>query len=310
MLDKYTLQEWMSENGGYVLHDPLHKGVFTGYVRFTPERAELALENNLRNRKPGFLKQIPILVEVLTKGLWNDNVSKINFDKDGVLSDGQNRLMACIKADRALRCLVTYGVSKDAQLVTDRRGARIFHEDLTIDGFKNAKRLASITRIFYLKENGTSVKTLLQRNGETSYSTSDISLYKFFTSNADELIETEKYVNRIYSSVRDLHINNFTIAVLAAEFRAINEEDAHRFWERLSNGITTMEDDPVIRLRRRLLANSDSKIHKLPVTVEAALIIKAWNAYMKGEPVKQLKYVAGGGSPEPFPEIYNPYSES
>jgi hypothetical protein len=33
------------------------------------------------------------------------------------------------------------------------------------------------------------------------------------------------------------------------------------------------------------------------------LIVKAWNAYRAGEPVKVLKYRAGGDKPEPFPEL-------
>jgi len=34
----------------------------------------------------------------------------------------------------------------------------------------------------------------------------------------------------------------------------------------------------------------------------AALVIKAWNAYRDGAPVRQLKYRIGGANPEKFPE--------
>ena len=66
----------------------------------------------------------------------------------------------------------------------------------------------------------------------------------------------------------------------------------------------------VTRLRKKLADNAHSGISKRPVTVMAALIIKAWNFYEQGEKPKLLKFTAGGASPEAFPQVYNPYKDS
>ena len=134
MVDQTILKRWMLENNGSVLYDAMYDGVFNGYVTFTPERAKSALENNTKNRKLGLNKQIPPLIEAIENGLWDDNVSKINFDEECVLSDGQNRLEACVRSGNTIRTLVTVGVSKTAQSNTDRRGARTLQDDLTIHG--------------------------------------------------------------------------------------------------------------------------------------------------------------------------------
>ena len=309
MLDKVTLQEWMSEDNGYVLHDPLHKGVFTGYVNFTPERAKCALENNTHNRTLGVKRQLPGLMEAMQTGLWNDNVSKINFSSSGELSDGQHRLEACVRSQIPFRTLVTWGVTREAQLVTDRRGARKLADDFSIDGFKDSKNLAAIARILYARDKGFEVNALINRNGETGIYSSDIVVYYYFLNNEEYVVKMQKLVSRVFSQLRDLQINKSVLNVLAIEFSEISEEDAQAFWDRLRNGITTKEDDPIILLRRRLCDNARNKTNKMPKVVEAALIIKAWNFYMRGESVKQLMYRVGGANPEPFPEIYNPYKE-
>lgn len=308
MVDENIIKKWMQEDGGTILYDPLHPGVFTGYVRFTPERAASALENNTHNRKMGDNRQIPPLMDAIIKGYWDDNVAKLNFAKVGWISDGQNRLKSCVRTNTSIRCLVTWGVEESAQLVTDRRGNRTLSNDLSINGFKNANSLAAITRVLYLLDNGATARQLINK-GITLASAPDIVTYNYFCQNADRCIETTKLVGRMQNSVRDLRINGSTMNVLVYEFDRINELDALNFWERLSSGIAECEDDPIIALRMKLADNAKSKLNKMPNSVVAALIIKAWNYYMAGETVKQLKFRAGGANPEEFPEIYNPYVE-
>lgn len=108
-LTKEMLKEWMLENGGQILFDPLHPGVFSGYVTITPERAAAMLETNVKNRKMGLTRQVPQLKKDIENGNWNDNVSKINFTKQTILSDGQNRIFSSLSIGKTIRCLVTWG---------------------------------------------------------------------------------------------------------------------------------------------------------------------------------------------------------
>lgn len=306
MLDKNTLKKWMLEDNGRILYDPVHPGIFSGYVTFTPERASLALENNTHNRPLGVRKQLPPICESIKEGYWNDNVSKINFAKDGTLSDGQHRLEGACRTGMAIRCLVTWGVDKNAQSLVDRRGNRTLADDIAMDGGKSAHNLAAITRVLYLRSLGHSPKILLNKGTQATF-IPDVIYYDYYLKNKEEIVEKTKLVNRAYNSVRDLQIPGNIMNVLVIEFDSVSPSDAKVFWERLSTGLAFWENDPVVALRKKLSDNARANVNKIPNAIISALIIKAWNCFERGEQVKLLKYTAGGANPEPFPEIYNPY---
>lgn len=306
MITKETIQRWMREDCGGILVDPLHPEVFSGYVRFTPERSAFCLEANERNRQITE-RSMRVLKEVMRDGYWDDNASNIRFDKDGILSDGQHRLKAGIETNTTFRCMVTWGVKRTAQQVIDRRGGRKLSDDISIEGFKNARRMAAIARIYYLKDNGVTVKDILQKGGK--YDAPDVKLYEFFCGRCDEIKSAERTADNVYSAVHGLGINRAVVNILSIAFNEISPEDAKAFWSKLHDGITEFEDDPIMLLRERLIRNSMSKTNKVPKVVMAALVIKAWNFYMRGETVKQLKYTSGGANPEPFPDIYDPREE-
>ena len=308
MITEEMIKRWMLEDNGNILYDPLHPGVFSGYVNFTRERAKLALEGNTHNRKIRDSQQENIKLG-LKNGLWDDNVSKINFESNGTLSEGQHRLEGVVETGIPIRCLVTFGVTREAQLVTDRRGNRNLSDDLTIDGFKNSKNLAAISRVLYARNNGITVKELIHGDSKT-YKYPDALVMGWFKDNKDYCISTERLAARMKDLVRDCKITGHVMSVLTVEFDSIDSQDALSFWKRLSCGIATQENDPVVWLRKRLTDNARSNTSRIPKIVEAALIIKAWNFYIKGETTKQLKYTSGGANPEPFPEIYNPYKDN
>lgn len=310
MVNKEVLQSWMEEGDGYILYDSLHPGIFTGYVNFTPERAESALENNKKNRKLGKETQIPMLRAMLRNGLWDDNVSKINFDKLNILSDGQNRLAAIVEEGLPGRCLVTYGVEPTAQHVTDRRGTRSLADDIEIAGYQNSNRLAAMTRVLYARNvQNFPVHQIIVRSGK-SRSEIDPILFNYFVNHDADVIAANKLVVDVMGKVKHLEIDKSLLNVLVPTFHRINEADAHSFWHRLSvGGGTENPDDPIVRLSKRLLDNAQRKTAKLPKVTEGALIIKSWNLYVKGDTTGTLKYTAGGASPEQFPKIYNPYTE-
>ena len=307
MITKEVIQKWMLEDQGSILYDPKNDGVFTGYITITPERAEALLGINTSNRKMGKYSQIPSLIDAMINGYWDENVAKINIAADNTLSDGQNRLYAGVSSQTTFRCLVTYGVSKAAQRSTDRRGHRTLNNDLSINGIPQANHNAALTRNMYLsKECGVDIKGILQHGLATSV-VSDAHLYDYFIANSDYIMETQKRIQKIYTSVRDLEISQSILNLLIPAFDEINQEDADCFWGRLSTGITTTENDPVTLLRKKLSENAHNKASKIPMVVIAALIIKTWNFYMRGETPKMLKFTSGGANPEQFPEIYNPY---
>lgn len=308
VITKTMMKQWMLENNGPIIYDPLHPWIFTGYVTWTPERCESALDNNTENRDIQRKRQLPGIKAALENGLWDDNVSKINFTKDGTLSDGQHRIVAGAETGIAFRSLVTWGVEREAQLVTDRRGSRTLANDFQIKKYPNAKKLAAVTRVLYQLDNGATPKQIASQGGERTLP--DVMLYNYYNQNAEYITKKERLVAKVYNSVRDLGINRGNINLLVSVFDDIDPDDADCFWGKLSSGVASSDDDPVVALRKRLSDNAHSKTSKIPKVVEAALIIKAWNLFERGETTKLLKYTAGGANPEPFPSIYNPNNEN
>lgn len=306
MVTKELIKTWMHENKGTILYDPLKYGVFTGYVTWTPARSKMALENNIRNRKIN-KSMVNNLSDTMSSNLWDDNVAKINFASNGTLSDGQHRLFSSVKSGCTFRCLVTWGVSMESQIVTDRRGNRTLPQDLEINGFKNTVNLAAIIRADYLLNKGFSVEQVNQ--GGKRVSVSDQVLFNYFANRQDEIIEKERLVAKVYASLRDLKIEKPVLNPLVIELNRISKEDAEAFWKQLGSGVARFENDPIFILRKRFVDDAKSNTSHLPAIVKTALIIKAWNMYMTGTTVKQLKWTAGGSNPEKFPEIYNPNTE-
>lgn len=301
-----TIKRWMLEDGSGILYGKKNAGVFTGYITLTPERIALALKSNVRNRKLQE-NQIATLMDAINGGDWDENVSKINFDEHMVLSDGQHRITAFERLGVTIRVLVTVGLKESAQSVTDRRGNRTLEDDLGMKGVPNYRKMATLSRMCRAIENGATVKQMIEREGRVYAKTSDINLQRYYFSNQKKMQRLKKVCQHIYRQTRELHINGSVINVLGYSFDRINEDDARAFWDLLGSGVYDDENSPIRQLRQRLVANATSGTQKIPRRVVAALIIKAWNLWQKGETVKQLKFTSGGASPEPFPEIYNPY---
>lgn len=307
MVTKEILQSWMAEDNGYVLYDPLHPGVFTGYVRFTPERAKSALENNTRNRKIKST-QLRELEEQMKSGNWDENIETITFDENNKVSNGQHRLNGCVHTGVTIRNLVTYGISERAQHYMDRGAGRKLKDDFDIDGRANSKNLSTITKAHYLLNvKGFSPKTIMQK-GPAISSIPDSILFDYNCEHKSELEAKERLYAKVYNTVRLLKIGEI-LKILVLAFDSVNSDDANHFWKVLGTGQSTIENDPIILCRERLLAHAIDKHKKLNQETIAALIIKAWNAYERGETIKQLKYTAGGVNKESFPAIYNPYTD-
>lgn len=307
MLTEKEIQKWMLEDGGAILYDNKNPGVFTGYVIFTPERAKAALENNTHNRRVNQMS-INVLADTMSRGFWDPNVSKINFDENMILSDGQHRLITAGKTGTTIRTLVTVGLTPQAQTVTDRRGNRQLGDDLEMNHVQNARRAAALTRICCYLEDGASVSQMINWNDRTTGKFSDRALLDYYTANKDRISRYCSLSQSVYKRVHELKVPGKVINILTVAFDQVNETDAWTFWKRLGGGVYETETDPIRLLRIRLVNNANSTTNKLTKHIVAALIIKAWNAFERGEMVKQLKYTAGGTRPEPFPEIYNPYA--
>src|SRR5215469_10043868 len=92
-------------------------------VWITPERAAKLLESNTHNRGDKE-KKVNQYAQDMLNGKWRLNGEAIKISKSGFIADGQNRLMACVKAGVAFETLIVFNVDDEAQEVMDTGAAR------------------------------------------------------------------------------------------------------------------------------------------------------------------------------------------
>lgn len=250
----------------------------------TPERAAQILQHNDKNR-PLNRQHVQELAQAMRRGEWRLNYEPVKIGASGRLLDGQHRLHAVIKTGASVEMAVVTGVD-DAVFDTIDTGKRRGAWDvLAIDGEHQTAALAAGLRLLLIHESGRMNMTLHFSNAEIR----------------DALARhpgIRASLPRI-SGLRQI-LNPGHIVFLGYRFEQRHPDLARNFFDRLDDGAGMARGHPILMLRDRLTLDRASKA-RLPGIEVLALCIKAWNAYVRGQPVKVLRWSSGGN--EPFPEI-------
>lgn len=263
----------------------------------TPEIAEKMLQTNVGNRDP----KREAIAKAIQRGEWTLNGATIVFDENGNLTDGQNRLRACITANKPIDTIVVRGIPRTAQITMDVGVKRQLNDYLKMAGYKNCNIVCGVGTMLYRADSyGLEGSFTLPTIGKDTIKT----LFEYINENYDERIEPLvspcKSVQRLYPGIM-----NGTTGVLFDVFRSAGEDNFTVFVQQLTNKRAACMS--VRLLQNQLRKNSDSKQGKMPQKMVAALIIKTWNAYMRGDDIKTLRFTQGGAHPENFPEIFLGY---
>jgi hypothetical protein len=104
------------------------------YALITPDQAaELIATCNTSNRRIKRLKIVDYGRD-MAAGRWDPDASDIKFSRDGVLLDGQNRLLACVEADVPFPTLVRTGLNPEAQTHMDTGAVRTMADVYRLHG--------------------------------------------------------------------------------------------------------------------------------------------------------------------------------
>lgn len=271
--------------------------------RITPEIAEQMLVANVKNRKAKS-KPLKAVEGVINNGEWSMNGEAIVFDKFGKLSDGQHRLMACVKTGKPIDVIVVRGVEEDAQDTIDNGTARQLSDYVMIDGYKNYTDVAAIGKALIRKDD-LGICPVLFDNGNTRRSVK--AMRRFINDCHDERIEPLiPYVRAV--KTRFQHMNVPVLGSLFDEFRKAGDEDFAEFVAQLTGKSRACV--PVMLLQKKLdehARDEGTGKGKYKKSYIAAYFIKTWNAYMRGDKMTRLTYSPGGKNPERFPEVFLGY---
>ena len=246
--------------------------------RVTPEVATTWLARNHHNRNIRS-KSVALLARDMAAGNWRFTGEAIKFDTDGTLLDGQHRLMAVVQSGASINMLVIRGLDREAQLVMDSGAKRSAADALGWSGHKNTNLLAAAARLGLEIERGDTNRV---------FTHSEVVAY------VDENPDLLEIVGTANNARKYLPMKPAAIAYSWLLLSRLDPKAAAQFFDALVNNATDGKGDPRNTLLRRLSVARQNK-ETLRAATEVQFVVRAWNAWRRGEDLHILRAKAANG---------------
>lgn len=275
---------------------PAENNLTTQVMEVTPEIAREWLETMAPNRRlsRGNLESIAMAME---EGRWHDDGSPIRFNRGGQLIDGQHRLSAVITTNLPRTFLVVWGVDENAMTTLDTGKTRSRGDVLLIHDpqIVNVTNVAAVVGMMLRWSKG------MRNHYLRTAPISNDEIVAFYDEHREYVMECARHGQRLAKATGAGSGMAFGLCFWL--FSEIEAEDAEFFWDRLNDGSGLEIGNPIYALRELLAREARiNNRERMRADVVVALIIKAWNAYRKGEEIRLLAFKVGGAHPEKFPE--------
>lgn len=264
-------------------------------VEISPHLAKEWLQRNTHNRN---LRQRVVngYAADMAAGVWVEDGQSIKFAADGALLDGQHRLAAIVQSGVTLRILVVSGLPNSTQDTMDTGAKRTLGDALKLRGESNYVTLASALLRIYQWQTGA--RRSIGHGGNNDIRPTHRQLLQLLEAHP-EIRRSAEIGVRVRNS---LPISSGSTALCHWLFNRIDAGDCAFFFARLADGAGLQTDDAIYALRRSAELNAKDKSRSTSEFYTVALVIKAWNAYRDGKPMRLLQFKTGGANPEQFPE--------
>lgn len=259
----------------------------------TPATAERYLTKNVDNR-PLRRQTVTRYARDMKAGRWELTGDPIVFNTHGNLVQGQHRLYACVESATEFETFVMRNASPAAYTVMDTGEKRSLADVLHRQGEIQTMQLAAAIHLSWRWDNGSLRDSRLPSRFEA---------IEWLEANP----EIRSGVSGIPVRVYDF-LSRAQAATLFYRFNQVDPEACALFFEKLGSGTDLHEGHPVHTLRKWFFARQKEArtigAHtggqgRLPTL---AVVVKAWNAFITGSDVQQLRW---RGAVEPFPPVRN-----
>jgi len=271
-------------------HQPTRAPQEMRLVRVTPEMASGWLEASAGNFRRLDKSSAEGLANRIAESGWVLDANPFKFNSRGTLVDGQHRAYAIKRLGITVTAWVATGVDDDTTVDTGR--TRSLSQILQSRGEKNYDVMASTLSYIYSYRKG-----LLGTYSRDRYA-GNRELLKLLEA-TPEIRRSVEYGARARKLAVGGHMG--MLHFVASEAGLQNAADA--FCDAVTNGADITDGDPVLFLRKRLIADRGATKNKLINKEKLALTIKAWNAWLAGQSVGTLRWRGTGPTAEPFPII-------
>lgn len=262
-------------------------------MRVTPDMAKRWLDNNnSRNRdiSPGRVNQY---VSDMEADRWEFNGEPMQFDRNGMLLNGQHRLCAIVSCGIPQTFLIVRGLDPRAQITMDQGTRRSPVDQLGISGVSVDKSVAAAVRVYIIWNRGLLFGDAVSNKVTTS------EVVAWVHANPDQL---QLLRDLTTSGIKRAPATPSTNLAVALKFSQIDEAACLRFFDKLITGADLDRNSPILALRTRLLASRDTRT-KLTLRDQIGFYVMAWNAEREGRGVTKLQRPRGlAWQPDNFPE--------
>ena len=259
---------------------------------------ELLDKHNTRNRTTR-----PRVVEEYTRSIlqdrWQDHyLNTAAVGTDGVLIDGQHRLMAIVAANKAVPFGVEWDCSPEIVEIIDRGSPRRVDDLPALAHIPNKSQVATVARVLLGEYEGFA---LYDYTGPSRFSHQEIG--DFLLKNEDDILAGQAMVKHGLS----LKVQRKAIAVFAIRaLRLHSTESVDDFLTALGTGAGLAMGDPRLAARQWFMryGPDDRKWE-----AHYSILVKAFNSWLKGE--TESKYFKawdrlGTNAASNFPDIDKP----
>lgn len=278
-------------------------GMFTERMTITPQQALYILERHApqgTNRSISAPK-VAALTAQMAAGLWNPSSHQgIAFRTDGVLTDGQHRLTACVNSGTPITTLVTYGQPADVFAVLDQGTQRTGAHILQAAGLHvpSVNHVAAAARQLIILTDPDMAPS------EAARAFNKASLVPFIRQHNAAVVLAVQRARAATQAIR----NRIPVTPLAAAlFMIAAKADTARidvFCEALGRGASLEEDSPVLVLRNALISGTAAQGYRSVDDRSRAItgaIINAWNLWTARRKARSFKPISYKRA-DPFPE--------
>jgi hypothetical protein len=265
------------------------------YVQITPDLAAHWLQRSAKalNRKLKW-SVARRYARDMQAGKWTMSCQGIEFDREGLLLNGQHRLHAIVSADMPITLLVGFGVQPEAQRNIDTNATRSLGDAFHLVGVRDAGMVSTIVRVLVMVEKAGTWEAY----HDYGYSPTRAECWAYW--------ETHRDIEEVITLTRSLRVclHASIGGPLLYTTSKTHPVEAHKFWRGMADGVGLGGADIRHLLRERLIKDRQAKHAKMVEKDIVAFTIKAWNCYLEGKEGNwaTLRWRSQGPVPELFPQ--------
>lgn len=220
------------------------------------------------------------LAGAMRRGEFVDNGESLIFDTDGVLIDGQHRILAIIRSGVSVVVTASLNVPRDAVFTVDDGVKRTSGSVLTMAGYGNASTLASVARIVW------SARRRNPFGGDPSR-TQLVELVASDSGLAAAATVRPKIINGVGA------VAPFQAVIYFA--RKYDRAKADEFLDQVTTGEGLHRGNPALAFRNRMVtmqSGRDSRVdrHRHNPSLELwDVTASAWNAHVRGNAITKVQ---------------------